>query len=528
MGKSFKAGVNVHALVEGTSVEILDALRAHDELTTAFTGYVDPPAGGDGEALRDHLIAHLADADRETCMPLEHAAQRIVTLSQKRGPEALAQVVDQQLPDELRDEYDRQPDEMCRAAWLYMAAPDVFEDAESFLHATHHRNGGKLFEAFEINLSGAPVFEWNDETSARLEQAFTAALALKSNCTVTHLDYRPGNDEPPGHMLIVRHAGPLSSVVDHRDDGRRKPMYYRPPSEATLLFFPTTGTVELCAESPSVRQQLARSFAETAVDQDLSNKPLTIKHYDMSRFFTSLSLPHEEVDGFDIERIAVVEADARPNRLRRKYSARVPIEDDIEEAARADLGPRNIFTRAALISRVVIAVKYRAPGDKEPKTLNLTLSDPNRCNLLSNRDEAQRALGYSLLEKWRILKPLRSLSAAEQRNLLPLLLMLHDLSDDQVSGAFLKRRGIDAEFLVESGFLERRSRDTSLLIDEADGGPGESEVGSSFKPGVVTIKAPADGKPVEVPVDDVARYAVRRQWLEETLIGAGAMVEFGG
>ena len=167
------------------------------------------------------------------------------------------------------------------------------------------------------------------------------------------------------------------------------------------------------------------------------------------------------------ERIAVVEVDARPNRLRRKYSARVPIENDIEEAARADLGPRNIFTRAALISRVVIAVKYRAPGDKEPKTLNLTLSDPNRCNLLSNRDEGQRALGYSLLEKWRILKPLRSLSATEQRNLLPLLLMLHDLSDDQVSGAFLKRRGIDAEFLVESGFLERRSRDSSMLIDES-------------------------------------------------------------
>jgi hypothetical protein len=40
---------------------------------------------------------------------------------------------------------------------------------------------------------------------------------------------------PASIMLIVRYGGPLSSVYNHRDDGRRATIYYRPPNEVTLI-----------------------------------------------------------------------------------------------------------------------------------------------------------------------------------------------------------------------------------------------------------------------------------------------------
>ncbi|MEH0072889.1 hypothetical protein V6L77_26000 [Pannonibacter sp. Pt2-lr] len=58
-------------------------------------------------------------------------------------------------------------------------------------------------------------------------------------------------------MLIVRHGGPLSSVHDHRDDGRRGTIYYRPPNEATLIYTPAIRQIEVCADSPVVRQAVS-------------------------------------------------------------------------------------------------------------------------------------------------------------------------------------------------------------------------------------------------------------------------------
>jgi len=59
-----------------------------------------------------------------------------------------------------------------------------------------------------------------------------------------------------------RFAGPLASVHDHRDDGRRGTIYYRPPNEATLIYTPAIRQIEVCADSPVVRQGVAGSFAE--------------------------------------------------------------------------------------------------------------------------------------------------------------------------------------------------------------------------------------------------------------------------
>ncbi len=94
-----------------------------------------------------------------------------------------------------------------------------------------------------------------------LATKITKVLELKTNCTVKALDLPATSAHPASIMLIVRHGGPLSSVYDHRDDGRRGTIYYRPPNEATLIYTPSMRQIEVCADSPVVRQEVAGAFA---------------------------------------------------------------------------------------------------------------------------------------------------------------------------------------------------------------------------------------------------------------------------
>lgn len=82
------------------------------------------------------------------------------------------------------------------------------------------------------------------------------------------------------------------------------------------------------------------------------------------------------------------------------------------------------------------------------RTLNITLSHPNRCDLRSNRDPVERDLGFRLLEAWHILEPLEPLSAGDERALFPALLDLHDMQVDVVVARQLRRRGLDVDALA--------------------------------------------------------------------------------
>jgi len=375
-----------------------------------------------------------------------------------------------------------------------------------------------MYEAFEVDADAKADFMWDEAVKAALEERIQEKLELTGRCTVTYLQVGKADaagKEVPQHLLIVRHGGPLSSVAEYQEaDGSRQERYYRPLNEATLLFSPDEGVIEVFSASPSVRQQLASCFAETGLKLDLSGKPLTLKQYNLGRFLDSLRLTPPRVDGFDIERVAVVEVDARPDNYQHRASLKVTLDDDIEAVAEALFGKDHLFMRATSISRVVIAVRYTQHGTDKTKTLNITLSEPNRCNLRSNRDPVQRDLGYALLTAWGILHQVKPLTVADERELFPALLQLFDQTTKEVPGQFFIARGIDPEALVDGGFIERRGRLTSLLI-ESDDIAHEVTLRSAGKPGWVAYDHPVDGSRVELPASAADKYAIRRDWLDE-------------
>ncbi|WP_156899506.1 hypothetical protein [Pleomorphomonas koreensis] len=522
--KTNSIGPHVLALIEDARIDLARAalaVREGDnepdfELRDDVPDHTDEDAV---EAFRQELIQTLSGFDQDELRPAEQRCRRIRALADGKGVTSLTTIVEQRLDDEQLEEFERQPDRLCRSIWVYLNARETFEDAESFHFARQFRDHGKLYDAFEVELENHVDLDAAAIDEAALATEIKAMLDLKPeiSCTVKALDLPATDVHPASIMLIVRHGGPLSSVHDHRQDGRRGTIYYRPPNEATLIYTPSLRQIEVCADSPVVRQTVSDSFAEVALGHDISQKPLTWKRYNLSRFRTSLLLQPPEIGGYAFEFARVVEAEIRLGIWRRKLQLKVTVDDDIVEVADQYLGARNIFRRAEAFSRIAIAVAYNRIGDEKERTLNITIAGTKSCNLQSKTDPEERSLGFALLKEWGILSAFRQIAPDDLRAIFPELVQLHDRIEDEVSGGYLLELGLDASRLIEGGLLERRDRQDVVLVEDDDI-EGEGTIRPSATEGMVRTIGPFDEDAGRRPLSDIEMYAINAQWLHETLM----------
>ena len=527
MAKTFKNIPSLQRLMDSAPMDSVRELllMADDRAYAACFGDVvwpEPDASEDAvEAVRQAALDVAASLQPDAGVPLEQHALRILNLSEGRGTEVIGKVADRIFDSAKTDAFAQQRDDYGRAIYLYLHEGKLFDDAENLFYADHYRNLGRMYEAFEVDDNGGLDFQWDDTVKAALESKLQQALELPENCKVDHIRVtgkREDGAEVESHLLIIRHAGPLSSVAAMKE-GRKKPMYYRPAVEATLLFSPEDAVVEVFSASPGVRPVLASTFAEVGLKHNLSDRPLTLRQYNLSRFLTSLRLDAPTFAGFDIESVTVVEAEVRPQNLKHRASLRVAIGDDIGTVAADLFGPNNIFKRAALISRIVIAVRYSADGEAKSKTLNITLSDPNRCNLRSNRDPKQRDFGFKLLKHWGLMQQVRPLDATEECAAFPALLRLYDEHEETVTRRHLNIRGLVLDPLLDGGFLVRRGRQSDIEVELENGETQMVTVQSSPTTiGHVRYECPVSRQWVEVPAQSLDYFEIKREWIEERII----------
>lgn len=520
--KALPIGPNILALIEDARIDLAQVALAvrEGENEPDFKLSEEVPDQADDEAVeafRQELIQTLSQFDQDELRPAEQRSRRIRALADGKGVTSLTTIVEQQLDDEQSREFERQPDQLCRSIWTYLNARETFEDAESFHFARQFRDHGKLYDAFEVELENNVALDAASIDETALAAKITKVLELKTACVVKALDLPATATHPASIMLIVRHGGPLSSVYDHRDDGRRGTIYYRPPNEATLIYTPSLRQIEVCADSPVVRQTVSDSFAEIALGHDISQKPLTWKRYNLTRFRTSLRLQPPEIDGYEFKFARVLEAEVRLGTWRRKLQLKVTVEDDIEEVADRYLGARNIFRRAEAFSRIAIAVAYNRIGDEKERTLNITIAGTKSCNLQSKTDPEERSLGFALLKEWGILSAFRQIAPDDLRAIYPQLFQLYDRVEDEVSGGYLLELGLDASRLIEGGLLERRDRQDVVLIEDDDL-EGEGTIKPSATKGMVRSVGPFGEDAGKRPVSDVEMYTINAQWLHETLM----------
>lgn len=475
-----------------------------------------PAVAEDEDAFRVELLKLLNGGTAEDLRPLEDRCRRIRSLSTGKGPSSLDHVAKQRLTHEQHGDYSNELDSLCRSAWAFLRHPEVFEDAEAFYGARQYRDFDKMYDAFEVDADDGIKVDAESIDAEAYISLLTAKLELPSRVSIRSLDLPKTNTRSASVMLIVRHGGPLSSVFSHKDNGMRSTIYYRPPSEATLIWTPKLKHLEICGPTPQVRKKVADCFAEVVLGRDVSSKPLTRRIFDLSRFRESLTVPLPVWDDVDVSIVRLIELELRLGNWSRRMSLRVTIDDDIEDVAQRYLGGNLILRRAEGFSRIVIAVRYTRVGDPKERSLEISFGD-RRSNLHSKSDPEKRDLGYRLLNFWGILNALRELNPDELSKLLPHLLELHDLPEDEVTGGRLLQMGLDPKRLLEAGIIDLCRRQNVILIDDEDDF-GDVAVGGSDQPGEVNATGRFGETLGTIPIEDVRQYIVKRDWLEEELL----------
>lgn len=502
-------------IVETAPIPILKNIIAFRDSETAPEIKFDWPSCEDEDEWRLNLLVQLNADHPDALRPIEDRCQRIRALARGKGPTSLRHVAAKRRSHEEYAEFESQLDDLCSSAWVFFRHPEDFEDAEAFYAARQYRDFGKMYDSFEINADSAVHVDAGSIDEAALVSLLTARLELPSAVSIRTLDLPKTANHPASVMLIVRHGGPLSSVFNHKDNGMRGTIYFRPPSEATLIWTPADKVMEICGPTPKVRKQIGDTFAEVALKADLSTKPLNWRRYDLTRFRTSFTLPLPAWDDVEIVAAKLIEVELRLGHYSRRLSLRVTIDDDIDAVAQDYLGANRILRRVEGFSRLAIAIHYARPGDRKPRSMDISFGD-TRSNLQSKHDPDQRDLGYRLLQFWGILDRLQVLDDSETRDYLPALLQLHDLLDDEINGALLRQMGVSPKRLLAAGLLDLRGRQNIVLIDDDDDF-GEIAVGTSDATGSASMTGSFGEDLGSIPLEDIRRYVIKRDWLEELL-----------
>lgn len=479
---------------------------------------IDWPTTDNKDDWRAELLGRLDAFAADDLRPVEDRCRRIRFLAVGKGPTSLEHVaVDRRSHEEMEELYD-QPDALCRSTWLFLRHPEDFEDAEAFHAARQYRDFGKMYDSFEATAGTAERIDAGKIDEEALASLLTARLELPSRVTIRSIDLPGTQTHPPSVMVIVRHGGPLSSVLNYKGNGVRTPIYFRPPNEATLIWTPAERAIEICGPAPKVRKVLGDGFAEVVLKADLSSKPLSWRRYDLSRFRESLLLPLPAWDDVDVSAARLIEVELRLGNWSRRLSLRVTIDDDIEAVAQRYLGGDRILKHAEGFSRLAVAVHYSRPGDRKERSLEISFGD-TRSNLQSKTDPEQRDLGYRLLQFWGILDRLQVLDDREVSQCLPALLALHDLPEDEIGGGMIRQHGLDPKRLMQAGVLELRTKQNVVLLDDDDDF-GDVTIGAMTRPGQAEASGLHGEELGNVPLEDIRQYVIRREWLEEILVSA--------
>lgn len=451
--------------------------------------------------------------------PLDQEAARILTVAEPRGEFALSGLARAKLPSPAHDLFRTQRDTIARSLWTYINHRLVFEAAETALHLRLYRQYGKHYQSF----MALPARERGaDDPRCSLDRMIedvTDRLDLGSGCTVERFDLPRHKDYPPSEMYIIFHPNPPTSAREIRDDGERRTIYFRPPGEATIVFTPSTGIIEVRADTRVARRQVAESFAEQMLGQDLSSKPLDYREYDLSRFFNGFMLDCPDMPDAMVKAAKVIKAEISVRQFADRLSVATTIDRSLDDLIASQQGLRGIFCRAIAVRFIGIAVRYVPAGEKAERGFDFTISDQNSCSLLSQPDERDRVLGHHLMRHWGILNELRTLAPEEASLALPVMLDIWALGTEDISGSWLAERQFDPAVLTAGGFLEPAGWEDVDLVDDEDAlGMSEAKV---IAEQAKVFTAHSEGQEGFAGSSErYRRFRVNHEWLFEYLSNA--------
>ncbi|MFC4669445.1 hypothetical protein ACFO5X_12855 [Seohaeicola nanhaiensis] len=393
---------------------------------------------------------------------LETEAMRITAMAEREPDIMLRKLSEHRRFGDL-SEMRQVQDALQRSLWAFCNAVPLFEAAKRAMQVKVYRDHGRVYQSWSIDAS-IPIGT-EDIDDVKLVTEIADRLQHGEGCHVDAIELPIGDGVAPEILVAVTFFGPYSSQKTVRPNKKTELVYFRPPDELLLVYSQRRQLIEVCARDATERREVANIFAGETLRHDLSNKPLTQKNFDLSRFRRSLKLPIPDQEAHRVRSASITEVQIALGDWTKKVALTVAPDKDIDTTAREVFGKVIPGTGGGYITRVGFHIEYSGPKGKSG-SLKFQVFGRNKSNIQSERDPMKRALGYDLLEAWGVLERISGLSPRARLERLPQLMALYDLTETVVTGRLLAEIGVDAADLTSHGFLVSKGWSDVILFED--------------------------------------------------------------
>ena len=510
----FRGAPELSRLFAEAPTHLMGAFLSHAQFSVFLSDAMAAVPADAGEQIRLENITEALKALKSDRINLIEIETRRVTLMTDNTADAMLRRLAEDPRFAAKEGLKTQRDAVARSLWAYLHAIALFEAAERAMQVQVYREHGTLYEAWSIDASIPLAAAGVDHDALSTEIA--ERLQHDDGCKVEAVDLPADSGESQDVLIAVTFFGAYASLKTVQPDKSTKLLYFRPPDEMLLVYSQARRRIEVCSRDRMERKIVANLFAADTLKHDISNKPLTQKTYNLSRFRSSLKLSVPDEEAHRVKKVSIIEIQVALGDWSRKVTLSVAPEDDIDAIARSVFGAIIPKAGGGYVTKVRFRIEH-VDGRGRKGVLQFDVFGRNKSNIQSERDPAKRELGYDLLEAWGILERIGDLSKPQRKEKLPQLLTLYDLASEKVSGQSLDELDVTADELTGAGFLTRKGWSDVILFEDDELGEVVHNVERDGKRDEVTLTLVEGGTGSTISAEDVSEYEIRFDYLRDAL-----------
>ncbi|MBS8228336.1 hypothetical protein [Vannielia litorea] len=511
MVKPIKGAPQLSRLLRDLSVDRFSALAATPAFKAAEGALDEPPKPPEAKLAFRTSLAALHGDDLKA---LEIEALRITRLNNPQADNLhlrIADGVDFNCRSDLEDE----PGPLARAARSYASNQVLFRHVERAMQLRSYRDHRTVYEAHD--LQGPVPLAAEDINQKALELSIKETLDLRDGCTIESTELPDTEHSTREIMLAVTTAGALANQRTFDAEKGVGAIQYRPAQELIIVYKPDIGRIEVCGRDWSDRKSAVMVFASKVLGEELSERPLRQRNYDLRPFARNLDPEIPATLSDRIIELRVTEARFALGSYDRKVTIRNEPGQPIDQIATRVLRGLGTSFGKPFLCDVELYLRRSKPDGGESK-MRFNITNQNRSGLQSNTDPQDRAIGFELLSAMGVVSTVEQPTRRDVSDLFDSLLDLLGHGQDRISEPELRSLNANVSRLTNLGFLQQRTIASAVLVEDEDVGTYEAVVRTDLDRGTASLGHGPDDMQRVQDVNELLSWTINRGHVRETVL----------
>jgi len=457
------------------------------------------------------FICSLHPSDRQV---LEREARRLTRLDNPRA-DALHLRISDGIDFDCRADLEDQAGPLARAAWSYCGKPVLLRHVERAMQLRSYREHRTVYEAHDLH-SPVPVSANMIDLDA-LANTITEKLNLKDGCVIECTELADTEHSSREVMLAITTGGALANQTTFDAKKGVDFIEYRPAHELIIVYKPDIGRIEVCGRDWADRKAAVVVFASNVLGEELSERPLRQRNYDLRPFAQNLTPEIPETLADRITELCVTEARFALGDYDRKITVTAQPGEEIDKIVKRVLAGLGSSFGRPFICDVELFLRCSVPDRGEQK-MRFKISNHNRSDLQSNLAPEDRELGFELLMALGVVSIAEAPSKSDIAELLDTLLDLLGHEQDRIGSQELREINADVSRLTRLSFLKQRTIASTVLIEDDEIGPYDAHVRPDPGRGTAILGLDPDDVQLQQDLESLLSWTVNRGFVREELV----------